>query len=164
MKELFQALLVPAVPGLIGILAWILKEMRDARKATEAERAKRADKTEEILERLDGLEKGLSEVQNAVKEVKETSALIKEGEMSTKQYMLQRYHDEYMAQKFITSQQKRVFLSSYEIYDRLDGNGVAKGWRKDIENLPVRDDLPVTNPYMEIFKKSLPKTEGKWEI
>ncbi|EJW96822.1 hypothetical protein EVA_15072 [gut metagenome] len=67
--------------------------------------------------------------------------------------MLQRYHAEYMMQGFVTSRQKRDFLEAYAVYEEKGGNGTAEGWKREISELPVRDDLAVVNPYLEILKK-----------
>ena len=96
----------------------------------------------------------LSEIAQRLKEATEVNG---EGVKVMMRYMLQRYHAEYMLQGFITSHQKTEFLEAYEIYHAKGGNGTAEGWKNELCELPVRDDLPVTNPYLEMMKSKKEK-------
>lgn len=66
--------------------------------------------------------------------------------------MLKMYHAEFMAQGYITTDQKTIFLECYQVYEAKGGNGVAVGWKKAIEELPVRDDIPTVSPFLQVLR------------
>ncbi len=92
----------------------------------------------------------LSEI---AKELKTATEQNSEGVKVLMRYMLQRYHAAYMMRGFITSHEKQEFLEAYQVYHAKGGNGTGESWKREVDTLPVRDDVPVVNPYLELMKK-----------
>lgn len=165
MLEFINAVLPVVITGLFGVIMWKLQTAETTRK----ENRQKQD------ERLGRIEKTLEENENVIQELKEKSEemngnysvliekvddIVKKTEINasanrvTLRHMLQRYHAEYTLQGFVTSNQKKEFLETWDAYEREDGtdNDTGKGYKKVVEELPVRDDLPVVNPFIELIK------------
>ena len=157
MLEFLNAIGPVTVTGLFGIILWRLQAADADRKANRAKSDERMARIEANTAKLadhDALIVSLSEIAQRLKEATEVNG---EGVKVMMRYMLQRYHAEYMLQGFLTSHQKTEFLEAYEIYHAKGGNGTAEGWKNELCELPVRDDLPVTNPYLELMKSKKEK-------
>ena len=157
MLEFLNAIGPVTVTGLFGIILWRLQAADADRKANRAKSDERMARIEANTAKLadhDALIVSLSEIAQRLKEATEVNG---EGVKVMMRYMLQRYHAEYMLQGFLTSHQKTEFLEAYEIYHEKGGNGTAEGWKNELCELPVRDDLPVTNPYLELMKSKKEK-------
>ena len=157
MLEFLNAIGPVTVTGLFGIILWRLQAADADRKANRAKSDERMARIEANTAKLadhDALIVSLSEIAQRLKEATEVNG---EGVKVMMRYMLQRYHAEYMLQGFLTSHQKTEFLEAYEIYHAKGGNGTAEGWKNELCELPVRDDLPVTNPYLEMMKSKKEK-------
>lgn len=74
-------------------------------------------------------------------------------------YMLEKYHAEYMIQKFITPDQRRNFHDIYTAYVSLHGNGEGTKMMEEIMELPIRTDLHPINPFITLLKKSADSQE-----
>ena len=145
------------VAGLFGVVMWYLQKQEKQGKVRDEDTKKRLEMIQANTAKLadhDALIVSLSEIAQRLKEATEVNG---EGVKVMMRYMLQRYHAEYMLQGFITSHQKTEFLEAYEIYHAKGGNGTAEGWKNELCELPVRDDLPVTNPYLEMMKSKKEK-------
>ena len=160
MLEFINAVLPVIITGLFGVIMWKLQTTEATRKENREKEDERLERIEETLEemedkatKLSNLEKDiwcLSDIAETLKTSGETNG---EGLKIVMRYMLQRYHAEYMMQGFVTSHQRSDFLEAYSLYKTKGGNGTAEGWHKEVLTLPVRDDLPVVNPYLELLKK-----------
>lgn len=142
----FLIVIGPAlVAGLFSIfgsvIGWSLNRREAAHKITK-----------EVTEQVGINQRTLKELNERVEQLDKLSLTTREGIKSILRYMLQRYHGEYMLHGHLSSHQKAEFLETYEVYRTLGGNGTATGWKEDICKLPVRDDLPAVNPYLEILK------------
>lgn len=145
------------VAGLFGVVMWYLQKQEKQGKVRDEDTKKRLEMIQANTAKLadhDALIVSLSEIARQLKEATEVNG---EGVKVLMRYMLQRYHAEYMLQGFLTSHQKTEFLEAYEIYHAKGGNGTAEGWKNELCELPVRDDLPVTNPYLELMKSKKEK-------
>lgn len=69
-------------------------------------------------------------------------------------YMLERWHAEYMAQEFVSTQQRKQYEEAYCAYHNLGGNGNGTAMWEEIQELPVRNDKPTVNPYIKLLKKA----------
>lgn len=142
----FLLVIGPAlVAGLFSIFGSVIGWTLNRREAA-------AKITKEVTEQVGANQKSLKELNEQVERLNKLSATAGSGIKAVLRYMLQRYHGEYLHQGYLSSHQKAEFLETYEVYRTLGGNGTATGWKDDICRLPVRDDLPAVNPYLEILK------------
>lgn len=151
MSELITVLSIvgPALTtGLFGVIMWKLNKKEEAAKVV-------AKLSQETIEKVESHERAVRELLESVQELKTSTDLHKGMLQDTSRYMLQRYHAKYMIQGHIHSHQKREFLELFEHYSDAGGNGTAKGWAEEVCELPVRDDLPLTNPFMDMLKERL---------
>lgn len=154
MLELLNAIGPVTITGLFGIILWRLQAADADRKANRAKSDERMARIEANTAKLadhDALIMSLSEI---AKELKTATEQNSEGVKVLMRYMLQRYHAAYMMRGFITSHEKQEFLEAYHVYHGKGGNGTGESWMRDVDGLPVRDDVPVINPYLEILKEN----------
>lgn len=140
-----------------GLFAIILERM----KKSDSDRTRRLVKQDEVLaeiqENTDKLathEDTINILSEMAAELKEATDVNSEGVKVLMRYMLQRYHASYMIRGYITSHEKTEFLEAYHVYHSKGGNGTGEGWMKEVCSLPVRDDLPTINPYLEMLKET----------
>lgn len=146
------------ITGLFSIVLYKLRKADEDRKANQAqadERMKRIEANTAKLAKHDQVMKDLIEVAHELKTATEING---EGTKVTMRHMLKMYHAEFMAQGYITTDQKTIFLECYQVYEAKGGNGVAVGWKKAIESLPVRDDIPTVSPFLQVLRGD--KNEG----
>lgn len=154
MLEFLNAIGPVTVTGLFGIILWRLQAADADRKANRAKSDERMARIEANTAKLADHDLELATLTDIMEKLKEGIDMNGEGFKVIMRYMLQRYHAEYMIQGCITSHQLTEFLEAYEIYKAKGGNGTAKGWKEEICALPVRDDVPVINPYLEMLKEN----------
>ncbi len=157
MLEFLNAIGPVTVTGLFGIILWRLQAADADRKANRAKSDERMARIEANTAKLADHDLELATLTDIMEKLKEGIDMNGEGFKVIMRYLLQRYHAEYMLQGFVTSHQKTEFLVAYEIYHAKGGNGTAEGWKDELCELPVRDDLPVTNPYLELMKSKKEK-------
>lgn len=157
MLELLNAIGPVTVTGLFGIILWRLQAADADRKANRAKSDERMARIEANTAKLadhDALIMSLSEI---AKEFKTANDQNSEGVKILMRYMLQRYHATYMMRGFVTSHEKQEFLEAYHVYHDKGGNGTGESWMREVDRLPVRDDVPVINPYLELMKSKKEK-------
>ena len=157
MLEFLNAIGPVTVTGLFGIILWRLQAADADRKANRAKADEQFARIEANTQRSQLNEEAIAELGLITARLRDSAESNDEGLKLVIRYLLQRYHAEYMLQGFITSHQKTEFLEAYEIYHAKGGNGTAEGWKNELCELPVRDDLPVTNPYLELMKSKKEK-------
>lgn len=153
MLEFLNAIGPVTVTGLFGIILWRLQAADADRKANRAKSDERMARIEANTAKLadhDALIVSLSEI---AKELKVATDQNSDGVKVLMRYMLQRYHATYMMRGFITSHEKQEFLEAYHVYHGKGGNGTGESWMREVDGLPVRDDVPVVNPYLEILRE-----------
>lgn len=101
----------------------------------------------------------IKEFSVAIQDLKGVTEANSEGVKDILRYMLQRFHGEYMVLGYIHSHQLSEYLDIYKAYSALGGNGTGEGWCKEVCDLPVRDDLPIINPYLDLMKKETRKED-----
>lgn len=160
MISIINSILPAVITGLFAIIMWKLQTAENTRKKNRDKQDERLERIEKSLEdmedkatKLSNLEKDIWCLSDIAETLKASGDINGEGLKIVMRYMLQRYHAEYMLQGFVTSHQKKDFLEAWDLYKAKRGNGTADSWHKDIEGLPVRDDLPAVNPYLELLKK-----------
>ena len=142
------------VTGFFGIVLWWLQKADADRKENRRQSDERMERIEQntiLLQKHEKTMATLTEVATALKEASDSNG---EGVKIIMRYMLQRYHAEYMLQGWVSSAQKRDFLEAYTVYHAKGGNGTAEGWKREVCTLPVRDDLPVANAYLELLRET----------
>ena len=142
------------VAGLFGVVMWYLQKHEKQGKVRDEDTKKRLEMIQAHTAKLadhDALIVSLSEIAQRLKEATEVNG---EGVKVLMRYMLQRYHATYMMRGFITSHEKQEFLEAYHVYHGKGGNGTGESWMHEVDGLPVRDDVPVINPYLEILKEN----------
>lgn len=142
------------VAGLFGVVMWYLQKQEKQGKLRDEDTRKRLDMIHANTEKLashDALIVSLSEIARQLKEATDQNS---EGVKVLMRYMLQRYHATYMMRGFITSHEKQEFLEAYTVYHSKGGNGTGESWKREVDTLPVRDDVPVVNPYLEMLKEN----------
>lgn len=152
--EFLNAIGPVTITGLFGIILWRLQAADTDRKANRAKADERMARIEANTAKLadhDALIVSLSEIARQLKEATEVNG---EGVKVLMRYMLQRYHATYMMRGFITSHEKQEFLEAYHVYHDKGGNGTGESWMREVDRLPVRDDVPVTNSYLEMLKEN----------
>lgn len=140
------------VAGLFGVVMWHLNRQDKDREEKSKKTQKQLDQVLANTEKLadhDALIVSLSEIARQLKEATDQNS---EGVKVLMRYMLQRYHATYMMRGFITSHEKQEFLEAYAVYHSKGGNGTGESWKREVDTLPVRDDVPVINPYIEVLK------------
>ena len=157
MLEFLNAIGPVTVTGLFGIILWRLQAADADRKANRAKADEQFARIEANTQRSQLNKEAIAELGLITARLRDSAESNDEGLKLVMRYLLQRYHAEYMLQGFITSHQKTEFLEVYEIYHAKGGNGTAEGWKNELCELPVRDDLPVTNPYLEMMKSKKEK-------
>lgn len=142
------------VAGLFGVVMWHLnrqdKDREEKSKRTEKQLDQVLTNTAKLADH-DALIVSLSQL---AKDLKEATDQNSEGVKVLMRYMLQRYHATYMMRGFITSHEKQEFLEAYTVYHSKGGNGTGESWKREVDTLPVRDDVPVVNPYLEMLKEN----------
>ena len=142
------------VAGLFGVVMWYLQKHEKQGKVRDEDTKKRLEMIQAHTAKLadhDALIVSLSEIARQLKEATEVNG---EGVKVLMRYMLQRHHATYMMRGFITSHEKQEFLEAYHVYHDKGGNGTGESWMREVDRLPVRDDVPVINPYLEMLKEN----------
>lgn len=142
------------VAGLFSVVMWHLQKQEKAGKVRDEDTKKRLEMIQSNTAKLadhDALIVSLSEIARQLQVSTETNS---EGVKVLMRYMLQRYHATYMMRGFITSHEKQEFLEAYHVYHDKGGNGTGESWMREVDGLPVRDDVPVINPYLEMLKEN----------
>lgn len=139
--------------GLFGLVMWQLQKADADRKANRAKSDERMARIEANTAKLADHDQLIMSLLEIAKELKVATDQNSEGVKVLMRYMLQRYHAAYMMRGFITSHEKQEFLEAYQVYHAKGGNGTGESWKREVDSLPVRDDVPVVNPYLELMKK-----------
>lgn len=66
-------------------------------------------------------------------------------------YMIDRWHEEFMIQGYVTTEQRNTFDSVCAAYEANKGNGARKAKHKEVEQLHIDDTKSGRSPYLELF-------------
>lgn len=139
--------------GLFGLVMWQLQKADADRKANRSKSDEQFARIEANTAKLADHDQLIMSLSEIAKELKVATDQNSEGVKVLMRYMLQRYHAAYMMRGFITSHEKQEFLEAYQVYHAKGGNGTGESWKREVDSIPVRDDVPVVNPYLELMKK-----------
>ena len=145
------------VAGLFGVVMWYLQKQEKAGKVRDEDTKKRLEMIQANTAKLADHDALIMSLSHLAKELKTANDQNSEGVKVLMRYMLQRYHAAYMMRGFITSHEKQEFLEAYHVYHDKGGNGTGESWMREVDGLPVRDDVPVINPYLELMKSKKEK-------
>lgn len=141
------------VAGLFGVVMWYLQRQEKAGKVRDEDTKKRLEMIQTNTAKLADHDALIVSLSQLAKELKVATDQNSDGVKVLMRYMLQRYHATYMMRGFITSHEKQEFLEAYHVYHGKGGNGTGESWMREVDGLPVRDDVPVVNPYLEILRE-----------
>ena len=142
------------VAGLFGVVMWYLQKQEKQGKVRDEDTKKRLEMIQANTAKLADHDALIMSLSHLAKELKTANDQNSEGVKVLMRYMLQRYHAAYMMRGFITSHEKQEFLEAYHVYHDKGGNGTGESWMREVDRLPVRDDVPVINPYLEMLKEN----------
>lgn len=142
------------VAGLFGVVMWYLQRQEKQGKVRDEDTKKRLEMIQANTAKLADHDALIVSLSHLAKELKVATDQNSDGVKVLMRYMLQRYHATYMMRGFITSHEKQEFLEAYHVYHDKGGNGTGESWMREVDGLPVRDDVPVINPYLEMLKEN----------
>lgn len=74
-------------------------------------------------------------------------------------YMLDRWHEEYILQGYVTTSQRNQFKSVYEAYAACKGNGARESKWKEIQGLHIDDTKSNMSPFLQFYFEQKYKME-----
>lgn len=141
------------VAGLFGVVMWFLQRQEKQGKVRDEDTKKRLEMIQANTAKLADHDALIVSLSQLAKDLKVATDQNSDAVKVLMRYMLQRYHATYMMRGFITSHEKQDFLEAYSVYHNKGGNGTGESWMREVDRLPVRDDVPVVNPYLEILRE-----------
>ena len=75
-------------------------------------------------------------------------------------YMIDRWHEEYMLQEYITTDQRNQFESVYKAYAANRGNGAREAKWHDIQKLHIDDTKSNVSPFLQFYLDQKKKMEA----
>lgn len=66
-------------------------------------------------------------------------------------YMIDRWYEEFMLQKYVTTDQRNTFESVYKAYAANKGNGAREAKWHEIEKMHIDDTKPGISPFLQLY-------------
>lgn len=76
-------------------------------------------------------------------------------------YMIDRWHEEFILQGYVTTDQRNQFESVYKAYAANKGNGARKAKWDEIQKLRVDDTKSSISPFLQFYFEQKSKMETK---
>lgn len=76
-------------------------------------------------------------------------------------YMIDRWHEEFILQGYVTTDQRNQFESVYKAYAANKGNGARKAKWDEIQRLRVDDTKSSMSPFLQFYFEQKTKMECK---
>lgn len=78
-------------------------------------------------------------------------------------YMIDRWHEEFVLQGYVTTDQRNTFDSVYKAYAANNGNGAREAKWMEVKQLHVDDTKSGTSPFLQFYleQKDKMEKEGK---
>ena len=76
-------------------------------------------------------------------------------------YMIDRWHEEFILQGYVTTDQRNQFESVYKAYAANKGNGARKAKWDEIQKLRVDDTKSSISPFLQFYFEQKTKMETK---
>ena len=74
-------------------------------------------------------------------------------------YMIDRWHEEFVLQGYVTTDQYNTFKGVYEAYDANKGNGARALKWKEVQTLHIDDTKPNMSPFLLFYLEQKQKNE-----
>lgn len=78
-------------------------------------------------------------------------------------YMIDRWHEEFILQGYVTTDQRNQFEDVFNAYAKNKGNGARKKKWEDIQKLPVDDTKSNISPFLQFYFDQKNKMEHEGE-
>lgn len=75
-------------------------------------------------------------------------------------YMIDRWHEEFIIQGYVTTEQRNTLEGVYKAYSANKGNGARAAKWHEIERLPLDDTKSSISPYLQFYLENHKKEEG----
>lgn len=74
-------------------------------------------------------------------------------------YMIDRWHEEFILQGYVTTDQYNTFKGAYDAYAANKGNGAREAKWKEIQRLHIDDTKPSISPFLQFYLEQRCKTD-----
>lgn len=76
-------------------------------------------------------------------------------------YMIDRWHEEFLLQGYVTTDQYNTFKGVYEAYAANKGNGAREAKWREIQKIRIDDTKPNISPILRFYLEQRSKTDTK---
>ena len=76
-------------------------------------------------------------------------------------YMIDRWHEEFLLQGYVTSEQRNTFDDVYKAYAANKGNGARKAKWEEVSHMHVDDTKSGISPYLKLVIEQQEKCKNK---
>lgn len=76
-------------------------------------------------------------------------------------YMIDRWHEEFILQGYVTTDQRNTFDCVYSAYAANKGNGARKAKAKEVSELHIDDTKSGTSPYLQFYLNNINKKDAE---
>lgn len=76
-------------------------------------------------------------------------------------YMIDRWHEEFILQKYVTTDQRNTFEDVYKAYAANKGNGARAAKWKEVQQLPVDDTKSGISPFLKLYLDHVKEKEDQ---
>ena len=66
-------------------------------------------------------------------------------------YMIDRWHEEFILQGYVTTDQRNTFDDVYKAYAANKGNGARKSKWEEVQKLPIDDTKSGISPFLKLY-------------
>lgn len=74
-------------------------------------------------------------------------------------YMIDRWHEEFILQGYVTTDQYNTFKGVYDAYAANKGNGAREAKWKEIQRLRIDDTKPSISPFLQFYLEQRCKSD-----
>ena len=79
-------------------------------------------------------------------------------------YMIDRWHEEFVLQGYVTTDQRNTFESAYKAYAANHGNGAREAKWNEIQKLRVDDTKSSMSPFLQFYLEQKNKIEHNEQV
>lgn len=76
-------------------------------------------------------------------------------------YMIDRWHEEFILQGYVTTDQRNTFDCVYKAYAANKGNGARKAKAEEVSKLHIDDTKSGVSPYLQFYLNSINKKDAE---
>ena len=76
-------------------------------------------------------------------------------------YMIDRWHEEFILQGYVTTEQRNTFEDVYKAYAANKGNGARAAKWKEVQQLHVDDTQSGMSPFLKLYLEHVKEKEEK---